>query len=89
MALGKPVICARRGMLPEIVTDGVTGFVVDDTPENLAAAMVKLALDPERRQSMGQAARAKALREFSPEQEVVAVEKAYEAALSRKRGKRG
>ncbi len=29
-ASGTPVVCFRRGALPEIVEDGVTGFVVDD-----------------------------------------------------------
>jgi glycosyltransferase involved in cell wall biosynthesis len=86
MALGKPVICARRGMLPEIVADGVTGLVVDDTAENLAAALVRLGGDADLRRRMGQAGREKALREYSPEAEVVAVEKAYDLAINRKKG---
>ena len=84
MAMGKPVICARRGMLPEIVTDGVTGLVVDDTPENLAAAMVRLAQDRKLRRAMGRAARKKAERDYSPDAEAAAVEKAYETVLSRR-----
>jgi glycosyltransferase involved in cell wall biosynthesis len=84
MAMGKPVICARRGMLPEIVTDGVTGLVVDDTPENLAAAMVRLARDRKLRRAMGRAARKKAERDYSPDAEAAAVEKAYETVLSRR-----
>ena len=31
MAMGKPVVVANRGMLPEIVEDGVNGLVVDDS----------------------------------------------------------
>ena len=85
MAMGKPVICARRGMLPEIVTDGVTGLVVDDTPENLAAAMVRLAQDAKLRRAMGRASLQKVRRDFSPDAEAAAVEKAYEAALSRRK----
>jgi len=30
MACGTPVIAFRRGSVPEIVEDGVTGFIVDD-----------------------------------------------------------
>ena len=86
MAMGKPVICARRGMLSEIVTDGVTGLVVDDTPENLAAAMVRLAQDRSLRRAMGRASLKKARRDFSPDAEAAAVEKAYEIVLSRRKG---
>lgn len=33
MACGTPVIGFRRGAIPEVVIDGVTGFVVEDTDE--------------------------------------------------------
>jgi glycosyltransferase involved in cell wall biosynthesis len=38
MACGTPVVALRRGSVPEIVVDGVTGFVVDD-PADLPAAV--------------------------------------------------
>lgn len=41
LAAGTPVIAYRSGALPEIVEDGVTGFLVDDARE-MAAAMGKL-----------------------------------------------
>jgi glycosyltransferase involved in cell wall biosynthesis len=37
MACGTPVIAMRRGSVPEIIEDGVTGFVVDNEAEALAA----------------------------------------------------
>jgi glycosyltransferase involved in cell wall biosynthesis len=37
MACGTPVIAFRRGSVPEVVDDGVTGFVVDDLAEAVAA----------------------------------------------------
>lgn len=37
MACGTPVIAFRRGSVPEIVDEGVTGFVVDDDAEALRA----------------------------------------------------
>ncbi len=37
MACGTPVIGRRRGSVPEVVDDGVTGFVVDDVDGALAA----------------------------------------------------
>jgi glycosyltransferase involved in cell wall biosynthesis len=37
MACGTPVIAWRRGSVPEIIDDGVTGFVVDNEPEAIEA----------------------------------------------------
>jgi glycosyltransferase involved in cell wall biosynthesis len=45
MSLGVPVVALRRGSVPEIVADGVTGFVCD-TPEELPDALRRVdALD--------------------------------------------
>ncbi len=37
MACGTPVIAFNRGSVPEIVEDGVTGFVVENEKEAVAA----------------------------------------------------
>jgi glycosyltransferase involved in cell wall biosynthesis len=37
MACGCPVVAFRRGSVPEVVEDGVTGFVVDDVEQAVAA----------------------------------------------------
>jgi glycosyltransferase involved in cell wall biosynthesis len=37
MACGCPVIAFRRGSVPEVMEDGVTGFIVDNVPEAIAA----------------------------------------------------
>lgn len=47
MANGTPVIACRRGAVPEVVDDGVTGFVVGSVDE--AAAAVPRAISLERR----------------------------------------
>jgi glycosyltransferase involved in cell wall biosynthesis len=65
MATGIPIIAARRGMLPEIIDDGINGLVIEDTPENLAQAIERLASNPSLRKEMGAKARLKALSEFS------------------------
>lgn len=41
MAVGTPVVAFGRGSVPEIVVDGVTGFIVD-TVEKMATAMGKI-----------------------------------------------
>lgn len=38
LACGTPVVALRRGSIPEIIDDGVTGFVVDDFDQAVAAA---------------------------------------------------
>ena len=81
MAMGKPVIAADRGMLSSIVDDKVTGFVIDDTPENLATATVKLANDIELRKKMADASLKKAQDVFSQESMAEKVEKVYESLL--------
>ena len=45
MACGCPVIAFRRGSVPEVVEDGVTGFVVDTVAEAVAACPRAGALD--------------------------------------------
>ena len=85
MAMGVPVVAARRGMLPELVADGERGLLIDDTPANLAEAILALARDPERRAQMGRAARQYALEEFSLERQADTVGGFYDEILERGR----
>jgi glycosyltransferase involved in cell wall biosynthesis len=54
MAHGKPVVATRVGGIPELITDGVTGYLVDrvDTPA-MSDRILKLLEDPELRDRMG------------------------------------
>jgi glycosyltransferase involved in cell wall biosynthesis len=45
MACATPVIAFRRGSVPEVVDDGVTGFIVDDEDQAVAAARRLNSLD--------------------------------------------
>ena len=45
MASGTPVIAYRRGSVPEVVEDGVTGFVVASLNEAVAAVHAAISLD--------------------------------------------
>ncbi len=83
MAMGKPVIAADRGMLSTIVNNNVTGFVIDDTPENLAMATVSLAKDIELRKRMAEASLQTAQDVFSQESMAEKVERVYEELLSK------
>jgi len=78
MAMGKPVVVANRGMLHELVEDGVSGLVVNDTPEELARAVLYLLHHPEKREALGKNAYQKAHRDFRLDRKAEAVERFYE-----------
>ncbi|KKS33482.1 MAG: Phosphatidylinositol alpha-1,6-mannosyltransferase [Parcubacteria group bacterium GW2011_GWC2_42_12] len=63
---GKPVIAGRSGGVSDAVIDGLNGLLVD--PENvndLSKKIIRLALDHELRQKLGEQGRERALREFN------------------------
>jgi L-malate glycosyltransferase len=71
MAQGVPAVVTQAGGLPEMVEDGVSGFVVPiDDPKAMAEAIKKVADDPELCQNMGQNARKRMQSVFSIEQTV-------------------
>jgi glycosyltransferase involved in cell wall biosynthesis len=88
MAMGKPVIVADRGIMPELVEHGVSGLVVKDTPEALADSTLQLLRHPELRKKMGEAACQKAHREFRLDRQVEVVEKFYQQMITLGKWKR-
>ena len=65
-ACGIPAVTSKRGALPEIVVNGVTGVICEEDPEALASAWRALLDDPLRRRSMGENARRRAETIFTP-----------------------
>ncbi|MCE9582982.1 MAG: glycosyltransferase family 4 protein [Planctomycetes bacterium] len=82
MALGKPVIAAKRGLLPELVAHEKTGLVIEDTPQNLADAMVRMAGDARLRERLGKAARLDAVSRFGPRVQAAAIEDFYKRIVA-------
>jgi L-malate glycosyltransferase len=74
MAMGVPLVTTRRGLLPEIVEAGVTGRLIDEEPDALADALVRLALPDGNRQRLGDRARSSARQRFDPARFASAVE---------------
>ncbi|MCS7095017.1 MAG: glycosyltransferase family 4 protein [Thaumarchaeota archaeon] len=67
-AAGRPVIASAIGGLKEIVVDGVTGLLArPDDHVDLAFKIQRLMSDENARRRMGEAARARVLRNFTPE----------------------
>jgi len=83
MAMGKPLVVANRGTLPSIVAHGKTGFVVEDTPENLASTMLRLCNDAELRSTMGRAARQRIEEYFTLDRQYRLVNDFYDRVLQR------
>ena len=64
-ACGKPVIAGASGGTAETMQPGETGYVVPcDQPDELAAMVAELLLDPDRRTRMGEAARSWVVEQF-------------------------
>ena len=65
---GLPVVATRRGGLPEIIDDGVTGYLVEaERPQELAQRLGELLQCVELREKMGAAAHLRARQHFSRE----------------------
>lgn len=81
MAMGKPSIVANRGIMPELIENGVSGLVVEDRPERLAQATLQLLHSPEKRLAMGKAAYEKAHREFRLDRQAEEIETFYQEMI--------
>jgi len=82
LACGTPVIAARRGILPELITDGQTGILVEEDPADLARAIITMLEDNDFRQRCSRAARQYAETVLSPDRYVRKVTAAYESLMS-------
>lgn len=86
MACGKPVVGTRAGGIPEVVEDGVTGFVVPThDPKSMARAIIGLLQDPERRARLGQAGLARVRERFTVERMVQETRRVYEKVVKEPR----
>lgn len=82
MACGLPVVTTDCGGMREAVTDGIEGFTVPvRDPETMAAALAKLARDPELRSRMGRAARDRILKQFTLAQQTAAFIELYQSLM--------
>lgn len=86
MAMGLPVVSSRRGILPELVEDGVTGITCGEDVEELRAAIRSVLDSPDGLADMGARARERALRDFSLQGQAKATERFYETVLGREHG---
>jgi N-acetyl-alpha-D-glucosaminyl L-malate synthase BshA len=88
MACEVPVIASRVGGLPEVVTDGVTGFLseVGDV-EKMANDAAKLLTDATLRREMGKRARESAVSRYRTDIVIPKYVEFYDRVLAKSRGK--
>lgn len=88
MAAGKAFVAPRIGSLDEALIDGRTGrFFEPLTAEALAAVLIELIDQPEKRASLGQQARARVRAEFSTDRMARRFEQLVTGLYHRRRGK--
>lgn len=56
MSFGKPVVASRTGGIPEVVTDGVDGTLVNSDPGEIADRVLGLLADPRGARALGERA---------------------------------
>jgi glycosyltransferase involved in cell wall biosynthesis len=83
MHAGKPVIASRTGGIPELITDGLHGILVDDNPQRIAAAIIDLLEHPDKAKAMGLQAQRLAQSRFTWERVAGDFESLYGAVPSR------
>jgi glycosyltransferase involved in cell wall biosynthesis len=83
MAVGRPVVAAGCGGIPEIVDDGGAGFLVEPGDSGaFASAVIRLLEDRALRDRLGEAGRRRVEERFAVNDHVTAVLETYRALLT-------
>lgn len=82
MACGVPVVCSRVGGLPEVVRDGVDGFLVPPRDvEAMASRSLEILTDPGKRETMGRSGRERASSRFCSDKIIPLYEDLYRSVV--------
>ena len=84
MACGTPVVAFRTGGLPEIVNDGISGWLADAfEPEDLAKCIAAVIANPDKQRAMAHKARQQAEARWHPKGIAARYAEVYDEALER------
>jgi N-acetyl-alpha-D-glucosaminyl L-malate synthase BshA len=82
MACGVPAVCSRVGGLPEVIRDGVEGYLVEvGDVDAMAARVLQILTEPGRREQMGRAARQRASDKFCSTRIIPLYEQLYRRVI--------
>jgi N-acetyl-alpha-D-glucosaminyl L-malate synthase BshA len=82
MASGVPAICSRVGGVPEVLRDGIEGYLVEARDvQTMAARALDILTNPEKQAEMSSAARQRALRNFCSKNIIPLYEDLYRRVL--------
>jgi glycosyltransferase involved in cell wall biosynthesis len=88
MASARPCVVTAVSGNPEVVADGVTGILTPPKdPGAMAAALLKLARDPELRAAMGQAGRRRVMDHYTLDRMVATMQAVLEREVQLQRGR--
>jgi glycosyltransferase involved in cell wall biosynthesis len=83
LAARRPAVATRVGGVPDVVRDGIDGFLVDaDDVDALATRLAELAADPELRARMGEAGHARVIERYAVARLVDDVDRLYRELLA-------
>jgi N-acetyl-alpha-D-glucosaminyl L-malate synthase BshA len=83
MSYGVPVVASRIGGIPEVVRDGIDGYLADPMDvDAMAEHVAKLIASPGRRLELGARAKERALKDFAEEPIIDQYEAIYRRVLS-------
>jgi glycosyltransferase involved in cell wall biosynthesis len=83
LAAGRPVVATRVGGVPDVVREGEDGFLVEaGDVDALAERLAQLAADPELRERLGAAGRARVIPRYSVERLVDDIDLLYRSLLA-------
>jgi hypothetical protein len=82
MSAAVPVVASRVGGLPEVISHGENGMLVDNQPEAIAAAMRKLLDNPALARTIGSAARQTIIERFTIDHMVRRTMEVYRQVLN-------
>jgi glycosyltransferase involved in cell wall biosynthesis len=83
LASGRPVVATRVGGVPDVVSDGVDGYLVDVGDVGaMSRRLAELAADPELRRSMGERGRERVIQRYRVERLIDDVDALYRRLLT-------